>query len=67
MASTVTYKGPKDETSKVVMYQIDDGDKDITFRMNVPMGDVSEKTVKRLKADDAHTFDFGDKPNPQGA
>lgn len=65
MASTVTYTGPKDPASKVVMYQIDDGDKDITFRTNVPMEGVSERTVKRLKADDAHTFDFGDKP--QGA
>ena len=60
MASTVTYTGPKDEASRTVNYQIDDGDKDITFRINVPVTGVSAKVAKRLRDDDAHTFEITD-------
>ena len=58
MASTVTYKGPNEKArAKSVAYQIDNGDKDITFRIGVPVDDVPEAVVKRLKADKEHDFD----------
>lgn len=58
MASTVTYMGPEDPTlANSVAYQIDDGNKDITFRLGVEVEGVSDALVKRLKADKAHKFD----------
>lgn len=58
MANTVTYKGPEDPANNSTDYQIDDGDKDINFRLRVPVNDISDKIVKRLKDAKGHSFDI---------
>jgi hypothetical protein len=54
MASTVTYKGPKDPTDGTNVVTVDDEQ----FPVDQPVKDVTDTVVKRLKAMDGHEFDI---------